>query len=40
MESAAKRKAAGAAAVTGDSDNRPAKRQKGTVRAAYGGGGG
>ncbi|KAL7771152.1 hypothetical protein CFE70_001094 [Pyrenophora teres f. teres 0-1] len=31
MESAAKRKAGGSAAATGDSDNRPAKRQKGTV---------
>ncbi|KAI1567426.1 Transcription factor chromatin remodeling, contains bromodomain protein [Pyrenophora tritici-repentis] len=31
MESAAKRKAGGAAAATGDSDNRPAKRQKGTT---------
>ena len=36
MESAAKRKAASAAA--GDHDGRPAKRQKGTVRAGCGGG--
>jgi hypothetical protein len=36
MESAAKRKAGGAAG--GDNDGRPAKRQKATVRAAGGGG--